>query len=106
VSGADQRAATGLREPDWTAAIDTDGIPRPLDEAAVAEITGLLPASTMAAYHAGTRVIVRRERPQPRAQLDLIEHDARHRTSASRTASASAATPALDGAQAAARRPS
>ena len=33
----------------------------PVDEAAVAEITDLLPASTLAAYALGRRVIVRRE---------------------------------------------
>jgi hypothetical protein len=36
-------------------AVDTDGTPRPLDEAAVAEITGLLPPHTRADYPAGTR---------------------------------------------------
>jgi hypothetical protein len=51
-------------EQDWTA----DGEPRPIDEAAVAEITGLLPAATLASYPPGTRVIVRRERPHPGAQ--------------------------------------
>ena len=49
------------------------GEPRPITEAAVAELTDLLPAHVLAAYPAGTRVIVRRERPHPGAQLDLIE---------------------------------
>ena len=53
--------------PYWTAAVDTEGDPRPLEEAAVAEITGLLPASTLAAYPSGTRMIVRSERPHPGA---------------------------------------
>jgi hypothetical protein len=57
----------------WTPAIDIEGKPRPLDEAAVAEITGLLPAAVLNDYPTGTRVIVRRERPHPGAQLDLIE---------------------------------
>jgi Transposase DDE domain group 1 len=57
----------------WSPAIDTEGKPRPLDEAAVAEITGLLPPSVLAEYPPGMRVIVRRERPHPGAQLDLIE---------------------------------
>ena len=56
-----------------TAAVDTDGEPRPLEQAAVTEITGLLPPSTLASYPTRTRVIVRRERPHPGAQLDLIE---------------------------------
>ncbi len=57
----------------WTATLDTDGVPRPVDEAAVAEITGLLPAHVLADYPSGIRVLVRRERPHPGAQLDLIE---------------------------------
>jgi Transposase DDE domain group 1 len=73
ITGREHTAIALLRALDWTAAVDTDGDPRPLDEAAVAEITGLLPASTLAAYPTGTRVIVRRERPHPGAQLDLIE---------------------------------
>lgn len=73
ITGREHTAIALLREQDWTAATDTDGEPRPVDEAAVAEITGLLPAVTLAAYPAGTRVIVRRERPHPGAQLDLIE---------------------------------
>jgi hypothetical protein len=115
-----------LQAVDWTAAVDTDGEPRPIDEAAVAEITGLLPASTLAIYPPGTRVILRRERPQPGAQLDLIEQrdgyrytgvatdtrigqhaflDARHRAHApSRTASAPAAAPASHACPAAASR--
>ena len=73
ITGREHTAIALLRERDWTPAVDTDGKPRPLEEAAVAEITGLLPATTLAAYPAGTRVIVRRERPHPGAQLDLIE---------------------------------
>jgi hypothetical protein len=57
----------------WSPAVDVDGQPRPVDEAAVAEITRLLPERVLAAYPAGTRIIVRRERPHPGAQLDLIE---------------------------------
>jgi hypothetical protein len=55
----------------WADAIDADGGHR--DGAGLAEITGLLPTKTLADYPAGTRVIVRRERPHPGAQLDLIE---------------------------------
>ena len=73
ITGREHDAIAVLRAADWSAAVDTDGEPRPVDEAAVAEITGLLPASTLAAYPPGTRVIVRRERPHPGAQLDLIE---------------------------------
>jgi hypothetical protein len=55
----------------WADAIDADGGHR--DGAGLAEITGLLPTKTLADYPSGTRVIVRRERPHPGAQLDLIE---------------------------------
>jgi hypothetical protein len=39
----------------------------------VAELTGLLPGKLFADYPPGMRVVVRRERPHPGAQLDLIE---------------------------------
>ena len=55
----------------WADAIDAEGGHR--DGAGLAEITGLLPTKTLTDYPAGTRVIVRRERPHPGAQLDLIE---------------------------------
>jgi hypothetical protein len=55
----------------WTPAIDSTGDLR--DGADVAELTGLLPAALLATYPAGMRVIVRRERPHPGAQLDLFE---------------------------------
>ena len=55
----------------WTPAIDVAGDPR--EHAAVAELTGLLPAAMFGDYPAGMRVFVRRERPHPGAQLDLIE---------------------------------
>ncbi len=52
-------------------AIDVDGGHR--DGAALAEITGVLPARALTGYPFGTRVIVRRERPHPGAQLDAFE---------------------------------
>jgi hypothetical protein len=55
----------------WTDAVDADGGHR--DGAALAEISGVLPAAARAGYPAGTRVIVRRERPHPGAQLDAFE---------------------------------
>jgi hypothetical protein len=64
-------AIAKLPERAWTAAIDTAGDPR--EHAAVAELTGLLPVGMFADYPAGMRVIARRERPHPGAQLDLIE---------------------------------
>jgi hypothetical protein len=55
----------------WADAVDADGSHR--DGAALAELTGLLPAAALDGYPEGTRVIVRRERPHPGAHLDLME---------------------------------
>jgi hypothetical protein len=55
----------------WADAIDADGGDR--DGAGLAEITHVLPARALSGYPAGTRVIVRRERPHPGAQLDAFE---------------------------------
>jgi hypothetical protein len=54
----------------WTSALAADGEFR--DSADVAELTGLLDLSR---WPAGMRVIVRRERSHPGAQLSLFEHD-------------------------------
>ena len=56
----------------WRSAIDVDGDPR--DGAQVAELTGYLPASYVG-WPAGMRVIARRERPHPGAQLRLTDDD-------------------------------
>jgi Transposase DDE domain group 1 len=53
---------------DWLVAIDADGSIRP--GADIAEITHLV---DMSAYPDGTRMIVRRERPHPGAQLSLFD---------------------------------
>jgi hypothetical protein len=53
---------------DWIPALDSDGTLR--DGAEICEITGLVPAGS---YPAGTRFIVRRERPHPGAQLSLFD---------------------------------
>lgn len=67
---ADERCAiTALPSSAWSPALDADGGIR--DGAWVAELTGLLTLSP--AWPAGMRVIVRRERPHPGAQLDLFE---------------------------------
>jgi hypothetical protein len=55
----------------WADAIDADGGRR--DGAGLAEITHVLPARALTGYPGGTRVIVRRERPHPGAQLDAFE---------------------------------
>ena len=67
-----ERAAIGLVPAwGWTDAIDADGGHR--DGAGLVEITGLLPARALVGYPCGTRVVVRRERPHPGAQLDAFE---------------------------------
>jgi hypothetical protein len=55
----------------WSPAVDADGGVR--DGGDVAELTGLLERQVLAAWPAGMRVIVRRERPHPGAQLSLFE---------------------------------
>lgn len=63
----------------WRAALDGDGNPR--DGAQVAELTGWMPEPVKATrpgpqdWPAGMRVIARRERPHPGAQLRLTDHD-------------------------------
>ena len=55
----------------WAEAINADGGHR--DGAGLAEITLALPETALENYPAGIRVIVRRERPHPGAQLDAFE---------------------------------
>ncbi len=57
----------------WSPAYDSDGAPR--DGAEVAELTGLLPGLTGRGWPAGMRIIARRERPHPGAQLRLTDAD-------------------------------
>ena len=70
-----------LPETAWTVAVDAAGEPRPVDEsglpvAQVAELTGLLPGLTDAGWPNRMRVLVRRERPHPGAQISVFEaHD-------------------------------
>ena len=54
----------------WTPAYDADGVER--DGAWVAKLTGVLDLST---WPAGMRVIVRKERPHPGAQLRFTDRD-------------------------------
>jgi hypothetical protein len=67
----ERAAITAVPEKVWADAVDADGGHR--EGAGIAEITGVLPAAAVAGYPAGTRVIVRRERPHPGAQLDAFE---------------------------------
>jgi len=55
----------------WRRALDADGHPR--DGAQVAELTRWLPA-TFTGWPPGMRVIARRERPHPGAQLRITDH--------------------------------
>jgi DDE family transposase len=65
-----RQAILTLPETAWTPAVRQDGDAR--DGAWVAEVTDYL---ELAAWPAGTRVIVRRERPHPGAQLSFTDHD-------------------------------
>ena len=70
-----------LPETAWTVAIDTAGTPRPIDDtglpvAQIAELTGILGDPVGNGWPSGMRVLVRRERPHPGAQITLLEaHD-------------------------------
>ncbi len=55
----------------WVPALDADGGVR--EGGDVAEITGLIDPAVLARWPVGMRVIVRRERPHPGAQLSLFE---------------------------------
>jgi hypothetical protein len=59
-----------LPEDAWVAALDQDGTER--ENGQVAEITDVLDLSS---WPQGCRVIVRRERPHPGAQLSFTDHD-------------------------------
>jgi hypothetical protein len=71
IKDKERAAISALPQRVWADAIDADGGHR--DGAALAEITGVLPARSLVGYPSGTRVIVRRERPHPGAQLDAFE---------------------------------
>ena len=71
ITDKERAAITAIPKSVWVEAIDADGGHR--DGATLAEITGVLPARSLVGYPAGTRVIVRRERPHPGAQLDAFE---------------------------------
>jgi Transposase DDE domain group 1 len=65
-----RRAILELPEAAWTPALSQDGEPR--EGAWVAEITGRL---DLGGWPEGSRLIVRRERPHPGAQLSFSDHD-------------------------------
>ena len=59
-----------IPEKQWVSALATDGTPR--ENGQIAEITDLI---DLTAWPAGSRVIVRRERAHPGAQLSFADHD-------------------------------
>lgn len=65
-----RRAVRAMPDRLWHPALNQDGTLR--DGAAVAELTGM---ADLPGYPAGTRIIVRRERPHPGAQLSLFDQD-------------------------------
>jgi hypothetical protein len=81
----DERCRTAIGkvpEPVWENLINPDGSPRDLKDAGVVELTGLLRQSAgpdgrtidqLKTWPQDMRVIVRRERPHPGAQLSLFE---------------------------------
>jgi hypothetical protein len=68
-----QQAILDLPEVAWTPAVDVDG--ELCEGAEMAELTGLLPDPAAVGWPAGMRVIVRRERPHPGAQLTFTDID-------------------------------
>jgi hypothetical protein len=71
VTDRERDAIARLPAKAWIPAVHAAG--RHRDGAHVAELTGLLPAGALTDYPPGTRVLVRRERPHPGAQLDAFE---------------------------------
>jgi hypothetical protein len=65
-----RRAIRAIPDRLWHPALDQDGTLR--DGAEVAELTGMV---DLTGYPVGTRIIVRRERPHPGAQLSLFDQD-------------------------------
>jgi hypothetical protein len=65
-----RRAVWSMPDHLWHPALNQDGTLR--DGAEVAELTGMV---DLGGYPAGTRIIVRRERPHPAAQLSLFDQD-------------------------------
>ncbi|MFG2887357.1 IS1380 family transposase [Streptomyces sp. NPDC048297] len=70
VTGPVRRAIRSVPDRLWHPALDQDGTLR--DGAEVAELTGMV---DLDGYPPGTRIIVRRERPHPGAQLSLFDQD-------------------------------
>ena len=76
-AGRERTAVARVPTHSWGAVLDSDGAPRDLGEAGVVELTGLLRrgphGDELANWPADMRIIGRRERPHPGAQLSLFE---------------------------------
>lgn len=70
VTGPVRAGIAEVPEDAWVSALDQDGTKRPNGQ--VAELTNLVDLSR---WPEGTRLICRRERAHPGAQLSLIDHD-------------------------------
>jgi hypothetical protein len=75
--GRERTALTRVPTNSWGAVLDTEGKPRDLAEAGVVELTALLRqgphGDQLATWPADVRIIARREKPHPGAQLSLFE---------------------------------
>jgi Transposase DDE domain group 1 len=76
--GARERSAIGcVPQHSWDHVLDTEGAPRGLEEAGVVELTALLregpDGDRLANWPPDLRIICRREKPHPGAQLSLFE---------------------------------
>jgi len=94
ITERERAAIAAIPDRVWTDAVDADGLPR--EGAGLAEITHALPASALGDYPPGTRIIVRRERPHPGAQLDLFEERDGYRYTALATDTAAGQLAFLD----------
>lgn len=71
ITDRERAAIACIPDQEWTAAIDTTGDVCDVEEAAVAELSGL--CTVPADDPEGMRIIVCRERPHPGAQLDALD---------------------------------
>lgn len=77
LGGREHAAIAKVPKKAWDAVLDIDGEPRDLDKAAVVELTALLrehpDGDKLATWPKDLRLICRREKPHPGAQLSLFE---------------------------------
>ena len=77
LGGRERAAIATVPKKAWQAVLDADGQPRDLDKAAVVELTALLrehpDGDKLCTWPKDLRLICRREKPHPGAQLSLFE---------------------------------